>query len=326
MERGEKRVLDSIFAKSKRKPMLNIYKKTLKSPELMTLKSIEPGTWVRAINPSEKEIKLLCDTLKLDPAIIEDGLDENEISRVEKEDEAFYMIIRFPTLKDDFISTAPLLVIITEENIVTVCREDEYITKSLLQKDKDFFTTKKTYFVLKTISEIFRRYDLYLNKILKDIKQKKFEINNLQNRDILFLVQEEETLNDFISALVPSINITERILRGKYITIYDKDIEVVEDLVMDSKQILELSGSGLKSIKNIREAYSAILTNDLNRVMKILTVTTIMLTVPTIISSVFGMNVPLPFAGDPRAFLYVIGLILVSSIVLYILVAKRKWL
>jgi len=306
--------------------MINIYKRTVKSPELRKIESIEPGSWIQVVKPTEKEIELLVKTLNIDPTVMEDGLDENEISRVEKEDGVFYMIIRFPVIKDDFVSTTPLLVVVTEENIMTVCSEEEYITRYFLERDKDFLTTQKTYFVLKTVSEIFRNYDLYLSRILKDIKQKKFEIHNLQNRDILFLVQEEETLNDFISALVPTINITEKILRGKYIAIDEKDIDAVEDLVMDSKQTLELSGSGLKSIKNIREAYSAILTNDLNKVMKFLTIATIMLTVPTIISSVFGMNVPLPMQDDPLAFLYIMGLIIVSSLVLFYVIVKRRWI
>lgn len=306
--------------------MINIYKRTVKSPELRKIESIEPGSWIQVVKPTEKEIELLVKTLNIDPTVMEDGLDENEISRVEKEDGIFYMIIRFPVIKDNFVSTTPLLVVVTEENIMTVCSEEEYITRYFLEKDKDFLTTQKTYFVLKTVSEIFRNYDLYLSRILKDIKQKKFEIHNLQNRDILFLVQEEETLNDFISALVPTINITEKILRGKYITIDEEEIDAVEDLVMDSKQTLELSGSGLKSIKNIREAYSAILTNDLNKVMKFLTIATIMLTVPTIISSVFGMNVPLPMQDDPLAFLYIMGLIIVSSLVLFYVIVKRRWI
>lgn len=306
--------------------MINIYKNSLKSPGLKKISDIEPGSWIRAIKPTEKEVESLVKRLNIDPTELEDGLDENELPRVELEDGVFYMIIRFPFRKGKQITTIPLLVIITEENIVTVCPEEEKITERFLEKDKDFLTTKKTYFVLKVISDIFREYDLYLNRILKDIKQKKFEIHNLRNRDILFLVQEEEALNDFISALVPNISITERILRGKYITIYEKDVDVVEDLVLDSKQTLELSGSGLKTIKNIREAYSAILTNDLNKVMKILTIATIMMTVPTIISSIFGMNVPLPLEDDPRAFLYIMAITAFSALILLYVIIKRRWI
>lgn len=306
--------------------MINIYKKTLRSSELRRLKEAEAGSWIQVMDPSEKETDFLVNNLNIDPTILEDGLDENEIPRIESEDGIFYMIIRLPARKEGYISTVPLLVAITEENIVTICREKETITKNFLEKDKDFLTTKKTYFVLRLISEIFRSYDAYLNRILKDIKQKKIEIHNLQNRDILFLVQEEETLSDFISALVPTINITERILRGKYIPIYDKDRDMVEDLVMDSKQTLELSGSGLKSIKNIREAYSAIISNDLNRVMKILTIATILLTVPTIVSSIFGMNVILPWAQDPFGFFYIMGLILVLLVILLFVIVRRRWI
>jgi magnesium transporter len=306
--------------------MINVYKNSLKSPELRKLENIGPGSWVQVVSPTPEEVKLLVETLKIDPTILEDGLDENEISRLENDDGIFYLIIRFPAIKDNFISTFPLLVISTEECIVTLCKEDEQITRTFFKNDPDFLTTKRTYVVLKTISEIFRNYDLYLNRILKDIKQKKFEIKNLSNKDILFLVQEEETLNDFVSALVPTINITERILRGKYLPIYEKDVDVVEDLVMDSKQTLELSMNGLKSIKNIREAYSAILTNDLNKVMKFLTIATIVLTVPTIIASIFGMNVPLPMQDDPMAFLYVMSIIVLSVLLLFVVIVKRRWL
>lgn len=324
MGRGEENILTLIC--SKYKHMISVYKNSLKSPGLKRVKEIEPGSWVQVIKPTEAESESLIRKLNIDPTVLEDGLDENELPRVELDDGIFYMIIRFPFRKGKQIATIPLLVIITEENIVTVCAEEEKITSRFLEKDKEFFTTLKTYFVLKVISEIFREYDLYLNRILKDIKQKKFEIHNLRNRDILFLVQEEETLNDFISALVPDIGITERILRGKYITIYEKDVDVVEDLVWDSKQTLELSGSGLKTIKNIREAYSAILTNDLNKVMKILTVATIMMTVPTIVSSIFGMNVPLPMQDDPRALLHIMAIIAFSSLILLYVIIKRRWI
>lgn len=306
--------------------MINIYKKTLKSPELRKIENPEPGSWIQVIKPNEKEMEFLVRKLDIDPMLLEDALDENEISRVEKEDGIFYMIIRFPVSKNQIISTVPLLIIVSDENIVTICKEQESITRRFLEKDRGFLTTKRTYFVLRVISEIFRDYDRYLNRILKDIKQKKIELHHLQNKDILFLVQEEETLNDFISALVPIISLTERILRGKYIPIYDKDIEVVEDLVLDSKQTLELSKNGLKSIKNIREAYSTILTNELNRVMKVLTITTILLTVPTIIASIFGMNVQLPLADDPRAFLEIMALILASLAALFIILIRRRWI
>jgi magnesium transporter len=306
--------------------MIEIYKKTLKFPKIQKIEQIEKGTWIRINEPTEAELKMISEKLKLDMTILEDGMDENEISRVENEDGIFYMIIRFPLRRNGLIATVPILFVVSQDHILTLCREKENITKNIAERDKDFLTSKKTYFVLRTISEIFKSYDFYLHSILKDLKTKKIKINNLDNKDILFLVQEEETLTDFISSLTPAINVMEKILRGKHLTIYETDKDIMEDLVWDSKQTLELSSSGLKSIKNIREAYSAILTNDLNKVMKVLTITTIFLTLPTVISSIFGMNIPLPLQNNPSAFVYVTLFTLFLFLIILIIVKRKKWL
>ncbi|MCK5332714.1 magnesium transporter CorA family protein [Candidatus Parcubacteria bacterium] len=306
--------------------MISIYKKTLKDAKLKRIKDFEKGSWISVINPNIEEIERLEEELKLDLTIIEDALDENEISRVEKNDGIFYMIIRFPTQNKTDTITLPLLVVITEDNIVTLSREENNMIDNMVKKFPLFYTTHKTSFLLKIIIEVFNSYDKYLNRILKDIKIKKIKIDNLSNRDILFFVQEEETLNDFESSIVPIISNLDRILSGRYIQIYDKDKDAIEDLFMDSKQTLEMSRVALKSIKNIREAYSTILTNDLNKVIKILTIATIVLTIPTIVSSIYGMNVLLPFDGSPFAFLYIMLIIFSLSLAFLWLLVKRKWI
>jgi magnesium transporter len=306
--------------------MIEIYKKTIKDLKLREIKKVEKGSWISVTNPKQKDIKYLVEKLNLDPTILEDALDENEISRIEGSYENFYMIMRFTTENKMGIDTMPLLVVLLEENIVTFCKSENKIIDNFVKEDNIFYTTQRTNFLLKIILEVFNSYDVHLNRILKDIKLKKIRIDNLENKDILFLVQEEETLNNFVSSLVPIINILEKILSGRYITIYEKDRDMVEDLVMDSKQTLELSKVGVKSIKNIREAYSTILTNDLNKVIKVLTVVTIVFTIPTIISSIYGMNVALPLAGDPLAFFYVIILIVLMSGLFLFFLVRRKWL
>ncbi len=308
------------------KNMIEIYKKTVKDPRLKEIDNIEVGSWISVISPGKKEIKFLAEKLGLDMTIMEDALDENEISRVERSIDKFYMIIRFPTRDSSGVKTLPLLVVITEENIVTLCKIENEIVNMFKNEKVVFYTTQKTHFLLQILLEVFRNYDLYLNRIMKDIKVKKIGIRNLENKDILFLVQEEETLTDFESSLFPIIGILERILSGRYIAIYERDKDVIEDLVMDSKQTLELSRTGLKLIKNIREAYSTILTNELNRVIKVLTAVTIILTIPTIISSIYGMNIPLPLEDNPSAFLYVIIIIFLTSLAFLVILIKRRWI
>ncbi|MCK5466430.1 magnesium transporter CorA family protein [Candidatus Parcubacteria bacterium] len=308
--------------------MIKIYRKKLNDLRLKKVSKIENGSWILATNPNREEIKSLAKSLNLDLTILEDGLDENEISRIEKDKAGnFYMIMRFPIEDDNNdIITMPILVVITQDNIITLCKTKNKITDNFLTRNSDFCTTHKTNFLLKIILEIFGSYDLYLNRILKDIKSKKIKIDNLENKDILFLVQEEETLNNFVSSLFPAINILEKILSGRYITIYEKDKDIMEDLVMDSNQTMELSRAGSRSIKNIREAYSAILTNELNKIMKILTFVTIFLTIPTIVSSIFGMNVALPLENNPFSFLFVIIIIILLSTLFFAVIKGKRWI
>lgn len=307
--------------------MIKIYKKTLKDNILRTVKEIDNGSWIAVMSPTAEEIADLSKKLNLDHTILEDSLDENEISRVEKQNDIFYMIMRFPVASDPvFAPTVPLLVVITKENIITLCRDGNEIINNFLNLKIPIFTTHKTFFLLKIIHEVISVYDIYLTRIAKGIKQKKIKIDNLDNKDIIFLVQAEETLNDFTSSLLPIINTLEKILSGRYIPMYENDKGTIEDLVMDSKQTLEFSHSSLRSIKNIREAYSAILANDLNKVIKLLTSLTIILTVPMIVSSIYGMNIALPFYHDSNAFIYIIGITIVMSFILYRIFVRRKWL
>lgn len=306
--------------------MISIYKKTLKDNRLLSINEIEKGCWISVINPNKSELSDLEKKLNLDPTIMEDGLDDNEIPRIHAENGTFYLIIRFPMEEGNGIITAPLLVCVARENIITMCKRDSRVIAKFIETKLSFCTTQKTQLLLKIILEIFGCYEHFLSRILKDIKHKKIKINNLNNKDILYLVQEEETLNDFEMSLAHNINVLEKILSGRYITLYEKDKDITEDLFMDSKQTLEMSKVALKSIKNIREAYSTILSNELNKVIKILTGATIVITIPTIVGSLFGMNVALPMANDRFAFYYIILIIILMSLMMFIALFKRKWI
>lgn len=306
--------------------MINIYKKTLKDDHLLKTDRMEKGCWISVMDPSRNELLDIEKRLNLDPTILEDGLDDNEIPRIHFENGIFYLIMRFPMAVGGNIATSPLLVCVTPENIITMCKKENCIMTRFIETKLSFCTTQKTQLLLKIIREIFSNYELFLSRILKDIKHKKIKIDNLNNKDILYLVQEEEALNDFEMSLAHNINVLEKILSGRYIMLYEKDKDITEDLFMDSKQTLEMSKVALKSIKNIREAYSTILSNELNKVIKILTGATIIITIPNIVGSLFGMNVELPFARDPFAFYYILVATLVLSLLMFLALFKRKWI
>ena len=148
----------------------------------------------------------------------------------------------------------------------------------------------------------------------------------MENKDIVHLVQHEEVLNGFISSFVPLMNVLEKVLTGKFLTIFEQDKDLIDDLLIDSEQTLQLGKTSIKSITNIREAYSAILANNLNKVMKFLTAITIIFMVPNIIAGFYGMNVHLPLAGNAFAFYHILGGSILLVILITVLFYRKRWM
>jgi len=306
--------------------MYTIYTRTVKDKQLKQIQDIRKGCWINIVDPTHEELLDFANTLKLDPDFLEDGLDENELSSIEVEKTAIYVIVRTPYKVGDQIATAPLMIVITPEYFVTLSKVHVEVLDGFIEGKKKTNTTQKTRFLLSIIHETMNRYELYLKRISKDVKAKKINLQKLENKDILLLVSYEETVNDFIASFVPLNNVLRKVFGGKIIPLYEKDKEVTEDLVDDAKQTFEMADGTLKSIKNIREAYSTILTNNLNKVMKFLAAFTIILTIPTMIASMFGMNIALPFANNSHAFSIILGLSASISIVLWYGFQRMGWL
>jgi magnesium transporter len=306
--------------------MIKIFKKTLKDEKIREIKETVKGSWIYIIEPSKKELRNIAKHFNLNRDILEDCLDEYELPRLEKENFNFYNIIRVPFIKEGTISTIPILIVITNENIITICKSENEILNNLIMEKVRIFTTQKTHFLLNVYHLTITNYDSYLKKISKEVKSKKIKIESLVNEDIINLVHYEETLNDFISSFVPMINILQRILSTRYITIYERDKDIIEDLLMDSKQTHELSITTIKLIKNIREAYSTILTNNLNKIIKLFTSLMIILTIPMIVSSVYGMNISLPLQNSQYSFFYIVLIILIFTFLVTLLFIKKRWL
>lgn len=220
----------------------------------------------------------------------------------------------------------PVLAAIGPDFILTLCMHRRSFLDRFLGMQVAFSTTQKVPFALQFLAEISKEYKKFLTLINHETRRMVGGFEKLSNKTIADFVVFEEVLNDFLAALVPTNVALQNLLSGKLIKLYEDDHDLVEDAVIVNTQLVEFSRATLKSITNIREAYSMIATNDLNRIIKFLTSLTIILAVPTMIASLYGMNVILPFVESPHAFAGILGMIILVTIVLLVVFGKKRWL
>jgi magnesium transporter len=306
--------------------MVNIYYKSVKDNRLDISDKFRPGSWIYVENPTDDEIKSLRKKLNLKSGLVKDALDPNEVPRMEVDKKIIYIFTRAPYSDGGKIFTVPVLLMVGDDFVVTVARKSLPFLQKFTNGRVNFYTTQKTKLFLQLFAEINSSFNEQLTNINRRVRAMTSNLEKITNEDIIQFVNLEGYLNDFIAALNPTNSILNNILSGKFLKLYEEDKDLTEDLLLANGQFIESSNAILKNIVNTREAYSTIITNNLNRVIKILTALTIILTIPTVISSIYGMNVALPFADSPFAFFLVVGTAFVISAVLLFIFIKNNWL
>lgn len=305
--------------------MITIFQKTVKDVELKKLSEFRVGSWVYVENPSPEEVLTLTSQFGLEEGYLKDALDPYEVPRVEMEESGAYFFTRLPFQENDHVITAPMLIVIGTDFLMTVSQRPLPFLEKFLSGRVAVTTTQKMKFFLQIVQEINSLYSKFVTAISKNVRAMSVNVERISNKDIVQFVTFEGALNDFMGALVPSNVMLSNLLSGKTLQLYEEDKDLIEDLSLHAGQLVELCKSSLKTIVNIREAYSTIVTNNLNRVIKFLTALTILLTVPTMIASLYGMNVPLPLMDSPFAFWVILGSILGISGVLLWVFSRNRW-
>lgn len=285
--------------------MIKYYYKSLRTTEMTELDEYKRGTWVYVEAPSEAELQKLADKFSLDFNILLDATDENEMPRLEKEGETSYIFVRFAMMNEEKeLVTVPLLFVFGKELLMTVSLVRLPSLASFMQGKLEFATTQRAKLVLQILNLISDHYDTFIAQTSKQIKgiRARLRQHAIGNRDFVDFVTIEDELNEFLSALVPTNATLRRLLLGRYMPLFEEDQDIVEDLLLNNEQSMEACNSNMKSIANIRDAYSSISSNNLNRTMKILTIATVMIAVPNLFFSMYGMNVELPFQNHVWAF------------------------
>jgi magnesium transporter len=285
--------------------MVRNYYKSLRTAHIQEVPEPKRGTWIYVEAPTEDEIQDLASKFALDIDLLTDALDENETPRLDKEDGHSYIFARFAYAMDDGeIDTAPLLFVFAEDIVITISLKrfpalDKFISGRIV-----YATTQRTKFILQIMQEMVNQYGVYIARTSKKIKQIRSRLRGhaIRNQDLVEFVLIEDELNEFLSSLQPTNAMLRRLLLGRHIPLFEEDQDLVEDLLLNNEQSIEACNANIKSIANIREAYSAISSNNLNRTMKILTVATVAIALPNLFYGMYGMNVPLPLQHEPWAY------------------------
>ncbi len=298
------------------------YFRKIKNGELEKLKNYLGASWIKVVNPNEKEIEFLTKKFSLERNLLIDGLDLYEVPRIEEENKNLYVFLRVPTSKIENEFTSSFLVVLTKNNIVTVSQEDLEIFEKL-SASRYFLKSGVSRDILQILSYVFNSFSLNVRKIIKEVKRDKRNIRKLKEKGILELILQEDILNEYLSSLSQLIDMYNKILKAKVLRFKEDEKEFVEDLIVDVNQTFNTCRAALKTISNMREYYSTTLSNNLNRIITIMTVFTIFLTIPTVISSIYGMNIILPFQETPNIFLLLVSITLLIWIIVFI--AFKRW-
>lgn len=305
--------------------MITYLRSTHHRPQIKQRTTLQPGTWIRCERPTDAELAGLV-ALGLDADILSDTLDPHEVPRVESEGEWTYFITRLPDTDDDFNDfTTPILFALGKEHIVTVSRDplgrlwQPFIDKTNAP------TTQKTKLFMLMIDAIGRQYQTRVASINRQMRAATGNVVNLRPKDIAIFVEYERKLNDYLDALIPTNTALEKLLGSRLLPLYEDDRDLVEDLSIDLEQLIARCKSLLRTITNVRDSFRAVMDTRLNETIRILTVITLALTIPTMMAGLYGMNVDLP--GDensPVMFWVVVGLsVLASSSLSYYFTRKR---
>ena len=307
--------------------MITRYFRTLKDSELKTVEENRSGVWIHVVSPTEDELKGLFAELNLDETLVEDALDFYEVPRLEYSSDATFFFTRYPFAeKQEDTDTAPLLIVVGETFVLTVVQRNIPQLKPFLDGNQVVHTTQKTKLFIQIMQAVVDAFERDLVRLRRSVHRDRAKLLKIGNKEIERFVAVEHKLNDMIAAVLPTNLGLQQITKTGAIKLHPNDVELMEDLMIDNTQLVDSARSVLKTIQNVRSASEAILTNTLNNRIKTLTVLTILLTIPTIISSLYGMNVGLPYADGRWAFVGVVVTIVAAVGLTLAIFKKNEWL
>ena len=313
--------------------MLNIYNTDLKTNKFEKIKEYKPGSWISLVNPTEEEIKEVCSNLKIEDEFIKYPLDYEEQARIDVDDDMTLFVIDVPVMEENdgqkTYATMPLgLIVVRDEYFISVSlRKNRIIDSFEKGRIKGMYTYKKTRFLLQILYLNASYFLIDLKKINKEVENTVQKLKeSMKNKELIQLLNLENSLVYITTSLKANELVMEKTGRGKILKAYEEDDEILEDAIIENRQAMEMGKIYSDILSGTMDAYASIISNNLNVVMKLMTSITLVLSVPTLIASIWGMNVPLPFATNQNGFLIVVGISMIISIVALVWLKKKDML
>ena len=305
--------------------MLKIYNTDIETNRFEEIENFQKGSWINLVAPTEEEIKYVCQNINIQEDFIRDALDYEEKARIdmEEDDQTILFVVDVPIIEkskdeNDTYTTMPLgMIVVRDDFFITVSLKKNKVINSFEKaKIKNFQTYKKSRFIFQILYLNASYFLSYLKQINKETEIAEYILkNSMKNKELLKLLSLEKGLVYFTTSLKSNELVMEKTLRGKIIKLYEDDEEILEDAITENRQAIEMAKIYSDILNGTMDAYASIISNNLNGVMKFLTSITIVLAVPTMISSFWGMNVGLPFRNSPYGFF---AIILISVILTFI--------
>ena len=310
--------------------MIKIYNTNIETDKLEETNEMKKGVWINLLNPSDSEIKRVCSEINIEEDFIRYPLDYEEQARIDVEDDAILFVIDVPIIediKDDTTyTTMPLgVIIIRDDYFITVSlKRNKVIDAFEKSRVKNFYTYKKTRFLLQILYLNSACYLDNLKKINKEQEATVFLLQqSMKNRDLIQLLNLQNSLIYITTSLKSNEIVMEKTLRGKVLKMYEEDEDILEDAIIENRQAIEMSKTYSDILTSTMDAYSSIISNNLNGVMKFLTSLTILISVPTLIASIWGMNVELPFEASEHGFAILVGISVAVAMIAFIWLKKK---
>lgn len=311
--------------------MLNIYRTD--DRQVNVLNSFEPDCWIHLVAPTSQELTWVLENTGVDEDFLRAPLDEEERSRIETENAQTLILVDTPFIETDddgeeYI-TIPMGIILLEDCIITVCLKDAPLLKEFFKgRVRGFSSKKRNRFILQVLYRNAARFLYYLRRIDQKSNDVEDELHkSMKNKELIAMLKLEKSLVYFSTSLKGNEAVLERLLRMTFIRQYPDDTDLLEDVIIENKQAIEMCTIYRDILSGTMDAFASVISNNLNIVMKVLTLITIIMTIPTIVASLWGMNVAgIPFTSNPYGFWIVLSIsVVLSGVTAYIMKKKKMF-